>query len=221
MSDVIPPPPPEIPPHQGVPAAPAIGPPSEPRKRSPILIVGIVVGVIVLLGAAAFFASSQGDYGSYTANGVTFQYPSSWVHGPSTLVAQRGTSVWSETFGPTNGPSSVIVTQYTLNTDISQVSAAAAQREVTDLVRGLAQDAGGELTTEATPTSIGTLNGYQVSFTAQVNGSPVDIELTTLFHGTAQYNINCQHTDAEAAEIAQGCAQIKSTFALTGESPAP
>jgi hypothetical protein len=221
MSDVIPPPPPEIPPDQEIPASPSIVPAPEPRKRSPILIVGIVVGVIVLLGAAGFFAlRSKGD-GTYTANGVAFQYPGSWVHGPSTLVAQRGTSVWSETFGPTDGPSSVIVTQYTLNTDISQISAAAAQREVTDLVRGLAQGAGGELTSEATPTTIGMLNGYQVSFTAQVNGTPVDIELTTLFHGTAQYNINCQHTDAEAAEIAQGCAQVKSTFALTGESPAP
>jgi hypothetical protein len=113
------------------------------------------------------------------------------------------------------------VTQYALLTDISQVSAADAQAEVAQLVQGLAQDAGGDLTSDVTPTSVGSLDGYGVSFTAEVNGTAYDVNLTILFHGTAQYNISCQYTDTSQVEITQGCDQVLSTFALTGESPAP
>lgn len=220
MSDVIPPPPPESTTGQGVPAPPPAV--ETPRKRSPLLIVGIVVALLAAAGVAAFFAlhSDEGD-GTYTANGVTFQYPSAWIHGPSVFLAESGPNVWSETFAPSNGPASVIVSQYTLKVDISTVSAAAAEQEVTALVSGLAKDAGGEITSPVKPTTVGALDGYAVSFTAEVKGTPYDVDMTILFHGTAQYNINCQSSDETRTEIDAGCQQVLSTFALTGESPAP
>lgn len=230
MSDTIPPPPPEEPRAETSPTPPmgegAPIQPAPPPARSKLpRIVGLVV-VLAILAVLAIVAlkpkdESASGNGVYTDNGVTLRYPDGWIHGPTQFAAQRGTSLWSETFAPGSGPDSVIVTQYRLQNDISGVPVAEAEQQLTQLARGLAQEAGGDLTSEAAPAQVGALNGYRITFTASVNGTPLNVELTMLFRGTDQYNINCQYSDAKASEITAGCAQVKDTFALTGESPSP
>jgi len=168
-------------------------------------------------GPASSVASGATTGGqTYAANGVTLNYPAGWVHGPSILEGETKASVWSETFSPQLGiPEGVVVTQYLLNVDSSTVTAEALEAELKNLATGLSQGSGGDLTSDVTPTTVGTLTAYQVNFSAFLKGTEYSVELTVVFDGHDQYNINCQSSTGAAAAIAPGCQMVKDTFRIT------
>jgi hypothetical protein len=61
---------------------------------------------------------------------------------------------------------------------------------------------------------------YQVMFDAEANGVRYAVELTMIFDGLDQYNINCQSSSTATAVIQAGCQQIKSTFRITASPSA-
>jgi hypothetical protein len=226
MSDPMPPPPPGS-------ETPEPAPQASPQRRGkgPVLIAA---GLVILIAAAVIIVvtrpkSSTSATASrpaptspvaggqlYAANGVNLSFPEAWVHGPSILVNQTKPSVWSETFSPKLGiPEGVVVTEYLLNGDSSHVSPEALETELKNLATSLAQGSGGEVTSDVTPTTVGTLTAYEVSFTATLKGVQYTLDLTVVFHGADQYNINCQSSAAEAATIAPGCQMVKDTFQIT------
>ena len=201
------------------------------RGKGPVLIAA---GLVILIAAGVIIVatrpkshSSATPSGSvpnspvaggqlYAANGVSLSFPSAWVHGPSILVNQTKPSVWSETFSPKLGiPEGVVVTEYLLNANSSLVSPEALETELRNLATSLAQGSGGEVTSDVTPTKVGTLTAYEVSFTATLKGAQYTLDLTTVFYGAHQYNINCQSSAAESATIAPGCQMVKDTFQIT------
>lgn len=184
-----------------------------------VLVVVVATALIVVVPRLKPGTSSGTK--TYADNGVSLSYPSGWGHGPSILATETASSLWSETFAPAGGPDGVLVTQYRLDTEVSDLPATVLEARLKTTVSGLAQGAGGRLTSEVTPTTVGTVPGYQVAFTASLEGKPYTVELTMLFVGLDQYNINCQYSDATSQQIKVGCEQVKDTFRVTGSTASP
>jgi hypothetical protein len=244
MSDTSPPSPPEPgPTAPTLPPAPADtegvsgAPPA--RSKGPIwIIVGAVLGIAIIVAIIALTrptpesaASPTAPVGAaptgvptgagqtYSDNGVTFQYPVGWIHGPSILTREVGTKLWSETFAPkAYDPNGVVVTEYTLQQDLSQIPASPLEAQLKQMVT---TSLGGQNVSDVTPVTVGTLTGYQVTFDAEANDTQFAVQLTMLFVGLQQFNINCQTTSSSSADIQAGCQQIMSTFRLTESSPTP
>jgi hypothetical protein len=224
MSDALPPAPPADepgltppgPPSPSGPAAPV--PYTRPRWVVPVVIVAAVVALGSLAAAVTLIVRGAG---TYTANGVTLHYPKSWKQGPTRFAAQSGDAVWSEGFSPTGGVDAVTVTGYRLKADVSSVSPAALENELDGVVNDLARQLGGTVTASPTPVQVAGLQGYRSTLDLTIEGQPVTTELTMLFHGQDQFNIECQSTASHSQEINAGCDQVKSSFALSGSSPAP
>jgi hypothetical protein len=211
--------------------------PALPRvTKGPIaILIGAVVAVAIVVGVLALARSRSNSAGSPSAaptvsngapvggqtfadHGVTFQFPSGWIHGQSILSNQVGTSLWSETFAPKPlDPNGVVVTQYRLTQDLSSLPPSALETQLKQLV---AQSLGGQNVSDVTQTTVGSMAAYQVTFDAEANNVEYAVELTMIFDGLDQYNINCQSSSTATADIGPGCQQIKRTFQLASSPSA-
>jgi hypothetical protein len=189
-----------------------------------LIAIAIAVGVIALArskseppaasasakptGTATMPAGGQ----TFAEHGVTFQFPSGWIHGQSILSSQVGTSLWSETFAPKPfDPNGVVITQYRLTQDLSSLPPSALETQLRQLVT---QTLGGKNVSDVTQTTVGSMPAYQVTFDADAKDVRYTVELTMIFDGLDQYNINCQSSSTATVDIRPGCQQIKSTFEI-------
>ena len=246
MSDAPPPSTPDpnaTPPDAALPPAPpdggaAMAPTVSRGAKGPVaILIGALVAIAVVVGAILLARSrSDSSAGSPSAtspastgsvpvggqtfadHGVTFQFPSGWIHGESILSNQVGTSLWSETFAPKPlDPNGVVVTQYRLTQDLSSLPPSALESQLRQLVT---QSLGGRNMSGVAQTTVGSMPAYRVTFDAEANGVQYAVELTMIFDGLDQYNINCQSSSTATTDIQPGCRQIKSTFRITGSPSA-
>ncbi len=62
---------------------------------------------------------------------------------------------------------------------------------------------------------LGRMPGLRFRASATVQGTHVESTLLFGFDGTTEYVVNCQHTEANAAEVEAACGQVVRTFMLS------
>lgn len=216
------------PPGGGVPATPV--PPGK-RKKSPAVIAAIVIGAIVavlLIGGIVIAVLVVATGGSYEANGVSFEYPKTWVETSDiTTEAQAGagTELWSDGVTPIEGstgdepsPNVVLLTAYKLPLSVTEDNVAQLEPQLKGLLDQLVaqQQASWDGALRST-----TIAGLPAFVAENVGGvapgeQPVESRVIFVFDDTTQYFINCQYETASKSDVLGGCDQITNTFTITG-----
>jgi len=205
-----------------------------------LLIIGVVIGAVALtIGGQVWVGSTHGGAAgpapsvvatsapgaspasgtTYTQHGVQFTYPSDWTEGPTSTSGSVGAPPeWTDGFTPPGGTNYdiVIVSAYALQSDAGSLSAAQQQTSVKHLTNSLLSSLKGSLTADVAPVAIGSQRGYHSLMSLTLEGVPIAVDFNVLFHGSEEYTIVCQSTQAASAAVATGCGQIRDTFEVTG-----
>jgi hypothetical protein len=195
--------------------APAEAAPPARKRRTGWIVAGVVAGVVVL-GFIALVVVFGGQ-NTYEGNGVTFDYPAAWaVDDAAEFQTQAGDATWTVAVGPESGSDAVIVSSYALRSDVGSVSPEDLQAELENTFGGLVTQAGGQVTEPLTEATMGGLDGYSITFTTpDTQGGDLTTELTAVFEGRTQWNVQCQSHADSADEIQEGCTAVRDSFEVT------
>jgi hypothetical protein len=155
---------------------------------------------------------------------------------PGQVVAEQGTALWKEFFGPapqaTTPPSSdptapppqpsltstdvVIIAGYHIPISITKKNIGRYKGLVRLSTQNLLAQVGGTLVSGPVRTKLGKLPAYRLDATATVLNNPVEVRMVIGFRGHSEYFVNCQNTQdgPQSADIKSGCDQITQTFRL-------
>jgi hypothetical protein len=185
------------------------------------LIVGVLVVALIALGVVWFFAAA----GTYDDNGVSFEYPKTWVEADETTFGSSvGDQMWSAGFAPpTTGDTDqatanlVAVSAYRLTTSVTADNVAQVEPEVRQVIDGLTSEAGSTWPGTLTRRTVGGKPAFVADDVGATGpqGQPVQSRIALIFDGTTQYFINCQYEPAQQAGILAGCARILDSFEVT------
>jgi len=160
--------------------------------------------------------------GAYGGHGVSFSYPTTWLHGPGQFEVTAGTPLWQEFFAPATAP--VTPTPPSPPTDPSQpppqpqpqpqtvqrdlVAVAAFHTNIAItkkllprlkpvlavMVSRLAAQTGGALLRGPQRVTIGGMAGYRFQTTSKLDpATTTESRLVFVFKGRMEYFLNCQH----------------------------
>jgi hypothetical protein len=175
--------------------------------------------------------------GMYGGHGVTFAYPTTWLHVPAQFDVQSGTQLWSEFFGPEPAPPAdptnptatvpaqpapmqrdlVAVAAYKTNIAVTKKTLPRYKASISYFVLRLATQAGGTVLKGPQRVTMGGLPGYRYQMTADVdNGTVLESRVVLVFKGRTEFFLNCQHVQGGplTAEIEGGCDQLMKSFKL-------
>jgi hypothetical protein len=191
--------------------------------RRAVAIVSIVAVVIAVVLVVHFRSDAGSDAtqvvaadGSFSGHGVAFDYPPAWTAGTTRFLAETSSAEWSESFVPWDGPQGVSVSAYQLGQDLTGAPSSQVRSTLAGLIRDLATQQGGRMTSRPTAVSVAGLSGYRASFTALVNDRPLTNDLTMLFDAERQWNIQCQYAEADREVVMQGCSAVLNSFSVEG-----
>ena len=167
--------------------------------------------------------------GTYGGHGVTFAYPTAWLHVPAQFDVQTGTALWSEFFGPEQAPPTdptqpapmqrdlVAVAAYKTSISVTKKNLPRYKASISYWILRLATQAGGTVLQGPQRVSMGGMPGYRYEITANIdNGTMVESRIVLVFKGRSEYFLNCQHVQDGplTAEIEGGCDQLMQSFKL-------
>jgi hypothetical protein len=191
---------------------------ARPRPPLATALAALVVVAAIIAATAWLTRDRAGPVvakdGRFTGHGVSLDYPPGWDAGPTLFLAESATADWSESFVPFDGPQGVSVTAYRLTDDVTPASVEQAHAKLEALVEDLATDQRGRVTDQLAPVTVGGIDGYHASFTAFVNGVEMTDDLTMLFFGDRQWNIQCQYDERGASAVTSGCRKVKASFVV-------
>jgi uncharacterized RDD family membrane protein YckC len=178
---------------------------------------GLVVAVV---GSVVSVAVSAKADNAYRANGVSFDYPAGWqdVTDDSYSVGEVGGAdeLWTLSLGTAafgaDDVDMVTVTAYRMRGPVTAEDLDSTGVELTEMVLpavGWAVQAGPEEIT------MGGKPGLRYEVTGSVGGKDVEGTLVYVFGDLTEYELRCQSTSEQAAEIEQGCEQIIRTFEIS------
>jgi len=159
-------------------------------------------------------AAASGGSNTYSDNGVTFQYPSSWTtHAPASMAAQTGSAQWTTTLASGQGQNLIIVTAYGLNFAVNSGNIDKIKSQVSQTLGNIAQQAGGTFGGNLAPTTMGGFPGYQADITV---GGGLASSVVVVFDGQTEYFMNCQYDSSGKSDVLAACDQVKGSFQATG-----
>jgi hypothetical protein len=190
----------------------------------------LVAAALVAVGAAS--ARADDVPGSFVGHGVTFSYPTAWLHVPASFEKQVGAPLWMESFGPIpvpNGdpsqpaqtgplPDLVTVASYRLRISVTKKTLPRLRPAIQALASSLALEAGGKLLGPAQRTRVGKFPAYRMDATATLqDATVVQSRLVFAFNRRTEYFLNCQHVQDGplSDEIESGCDQVMQSFRLS------
>lgn len=162
-------------------------------------------------------ASTSAAPQTYASNGVTFDYPADLIDVTSQVSfnaqTQATNQVWSVDLGFANLVDIVDITAYD-KTGVTPANLVDHKTEITNSITGLfvaTATVNGPI-----DTTMGGLPGYEFDASDTLgDGTPYTSVLILVFSDSLEYFVNCQSTAAYSAEIAAGCDEIRSTFAVS------
>jgi hypothetical protein len=168
-------------------------------------------------------SGSSGSGGHYSANGVSYDYPSAWVSLSTTSVAaSTGNKIWDHNVGPAevgsakNKTNLINVSAYQLSQSVTPAQVAQVKRQVGQTFSQTAQQGGGQLSSGPDSTTVGGLPGYELELTGvQAEGETTSSRIVLVFKADKEYLINCQYTSAEQQTITSGCDQVIQSFKVS------
>jgi uncharacterized RDD family membrane protein YckC len=190
-----------------------------PVRHRSLALVPLAVVLLAAAGLLAYRAASAGNTLTYRANGVSFNYPAAWSeYGTSNGESSRGSSsapLWTTTVGPDpfTPYDRVEVTAYRVNQAVAAQSIGALTPTIESYVKQLYGQAGGGM--QGGPEEITMAGKPAVRFRATgflTDGTPFTSTIVFAFNGTTEYEVNCQYTAANAAEVKGGCDQVVGSF---------
>jgi hypothetical protein len=179
------------------------------------LITLAVSACSVTVGYTPPNVTTAGGTQTYRAHGVSFDYPAGWQE--EDLPASAGSGwLWRAQFSPGPGDDLINVEANRLSISVGAGNLAQASSELESLVRrSFAQKRG---TMRAGPQQITVRRlpalRFQVTGTLQ-DGTVFGSTLLFVFNGTTEYEIDCQHTRANAGEVQRACGQVMRTFKVS------
>ena len=202
-----------------------------PMRHRGLVAVGLASFlVLVLAGSVVYVAASDQDEGAqtYRGNGVSFDYPAGWEEGTTETIAETGNAdeLWEVAFVFDSRESLVTVDAARMNMPVTAENLDAVKPEFEKLVRGFfEQQLGGTVQSGPEEITVAGRPGLRFRGTGTLEGTPIESTFVSVFDGTTQYTLNCQHTPEWAEEIERGCEQIVRTFTVdmvdTGSTVSP
>lgn len=162
-------------------------------------------------------ASTSAAPQTYASNGVTFDYPADLIDVTSQVSfnaqTQATNQVWSVDLGFANLVDIVDITAYD-KTGVTPANLAEHRTEITNSITGLF--AATATVNGPIDTTMGGLPGYEFDASDTLSdGTPYTSVLILVFSDSLEYFVNCQSTAEHIVEIAAGCDEIRSTFAVS------
>ncbi len=177
-------------------------------SRSGIPTFLVTVGLALVMTAC-------GGSSTYSANGLSFDYPKSWrtVLAPASTAGQTGTVT---RVGVGIDPADVVVvvsTQLAQPADPQQIS----QTEQS-VIQALSTSASRKGATVRGPdaTTLGGFDGIGLTILGLPLGRSVvvDSRVVVVIRDNVEYLLNCQSTPSHADEIGKGCRQVIDSFSV-------
>jgi len=173
--------------------------------------------IATMLGAAAMalLLAACGGSSTYSANGLSFDYPKRWktVLSPASTAGQSGT-VTRVGVGIDAADLVVVVS--------TQLAQPADPQEISQTERNVIQ----ALSTSATQkgatvrgpdgTTLGGFDGLGLTILGLPLGGSVvvDSRVVVVIRGDVEYLLNCQSTPSHTDEIGKGCRQVIDSFSV-------
>jgi hypothetical protein len=198
-----------------MPVEPPMPPVAEPpaRRRWPFVAIAVVALVAIVGGVSAIMANRSPSGGSFSAHGVSFNYPSDWQDlGKPTYQAQSGSTIWSEGFAPKPGNDIVSVAAYSIPSNVASAGVDQQQQLLDRVFSGLVSSQNGTVTSSMHTTQLGGQPAFAVSFTLPQSAGDLLTDDTIRIDGTTEYLITCQYHEATRSQISPGCQQVLSSF---------
>ena len=191
--------------------------PIRPRSLALAPLVLVLLAVIGLVG----YRANWPDTKTYRAHGVSFDYPTSWqeIEVEPVGSADSAERLWIASVGSAESLDLVSITAYRLRSPVAQ-NVDQVRTDLVQAVRGRYERLGGALQAGPEDATVGGMPGFRFRGTAIVEGSPVENTVVLVFDGTTQYEVECQHTRGNAAEVQRACDQVMRTFTVTTPAPA-
>ena len=186
-----------------------------PVRNRGLALVPLAVVLLAAAGLLAYRATSAGNTLTYRANGVSFNYPAAWTeHGTHTEHSiGPGSQLWSTFVGPPTPYDGVKVTAYPVNQAVAAQDIGVLALALESDVKRLFGEAGGDL--QAGPETITMAGRPAVRFRGTgitADGTRFTSTIVFAFNGTTEYEVNCQYTAANAAEVTRACDQVVGSF---------
>jgi hypothetical protein len=193
------------------------------RRLAAVLAAALVAGAVAT-------ARADDVPGSFSGHGVTFTYPSTWLHTPAAFSTEIGSALWIESFAPVPTTDPTDPTQATSSAQARDLVAVASYRTrvsitkktlpryralIRSAVLQLAQQAHGALLGGPLRVTMGGFAGYRFEVTAMLPDSTmVQSRLVLAFNKRTEYFLNCQHVQNGplSDEIEAGCDQVMQSF---------
>ena len=199
----------------------AVVPGASVEPWQPVL-AGILAG-LALLGLSVRVVSGGGTgqapaTATQQCQGVSFYHPPGWLQAP---VQERVVGHPLCRTALFIGPADVIVVEaYAAPGRVTAGNLSVVTAVITAGVRRLATQDGGALRAGPQTTTLHGLPALEFQISGRsYSGTPITSTLVLAFAGKTQYEINCQHTQAHAAQVARACAQVLRTFTVAGSPP--
>jgi uncharacterized RDD family membrane protein YckC len=184
------------------------------RRRSPAL-ASLALVLLAVAGLFVYRAVGAEDAKTYRGHGVSFDYPAGWQEIDVRSLASEGNAekLWNAAVG-VGAVDLVTVDAYRLNVSVTTENLDAAEAAFEPLVRRLYQQLGGAVQTGPEEVTVGGKPGFRFGGTANLQGVAAQKTDIFVFDGTTEYQLVCQHTRENSAEIEQGCDQVLRTFTI-------
>jgi hypothetical protein len=148
-------------------------------------------------------ASASSSYKTFSSKSftITFQYPSNWLTGTVNSQSTAGSSSVAEVALGLDSQDAVIISRYNLTISANAANLPRLQTIVNSVVDQLS---GKNLSTKRNVVGgLAALSAPSFQFKDKLIN-----QFTFVFNGAVEYQINCQSTPANQAEIATGCKEI-------------
>jgi hypothetical protein len=175
------------------------------RRRNLVAALLASCLLLALVASVVSGAVSGDDYATFRADGVSFEHPADWQDFTGEIAYESGGAREITAIGPGERDFAVVVT-WQMNRPVTSENLDVVAREtrydVRQAWRGWTLKVGPEVTT------MGGLPAVRY----ELEGVDVETTLVYAFDELTAYQLWCQSTAENAAEVEQGCEQIIRTF---------
>lgn len=187
------------------------------------LLAGLVLSALMVAAVPVFFSDQEatgtpaavdGEEALYSANGVSFSYPSHWKELETTEgLGSVGDAFFEDRLGTDADAGGVTISGYSLSAVVTEENVEQTRAEIEQVANQLAQDAGGEL---ASPVSLTTVGGAP-TWTFDIRFADWTSRQYMILSGDTEYSIACEWEGSDP-DIEEGCALVTSSIEIDATS---
>jgi uncharacterized RDD family membrane protein YckC len=194
-----------------------------PARHRGLALVPLAVVLAAAAGLSASFAASAGGPRTYQAHGVSFDYPAGWQPVTTSGISFRAqfgrAALWSAAlaFGPDDA---IIAAAYPAPPPAASLAAFTPAFGL--LLRQVIAQAAWAMQAGPDRTRMGGMPALVAWATGPAaDGTPAASTFVFAFTRTTEYEIDCQHTQENAVQVAQACGQVTRTFTVSALASRP